>query len=585
MRKLAPLALLAVLVLASGAGAASPKQSKPVYAGTCGLPNNGPLWIDFGWPDFEQIFGRPGVIVSASSGDFPARMRATGAKTVYWDMYLNKRVGQPNTPADPATIVDKANKLYDFAAGQMQCTTPVIVENELFGANLATPWSDTNAQYRQNVLTFLRQLSSRGAYPVLLTNSDAYTAGDAGVWWQQVAAVSDIVREAYIPAPLIYQQGPIVGNRTLRAAYRRDIQQFTSIGIPSHRLGLITTTATTKGFGGRNGLEPASAWYEVVKWQALSMRQAAAETGIGSLWSWGWGSWTAVEKDPDKQGAACVWLWARSPNLCDGPGVAGPDFDPSRSEGQIRLSPGVQCSVGKQRIANGAIQRLQLVTGDRDVAFTALYTRLVEANAVKVTSKRIAAAERAIVNQRFHGSWRDYGAALAAVRANRNIALGIIGDGLRREAIESGLSVGRPTPAAVVRFYRSYPDVLARRVKTSAPAPWLGNKKEGFALSSLAPEPLFDLPLGRAATLRTPLGTFKVTPLGATEPLGALALESVRGAVSDTLRAFKRGEAYEKWTGGQQARTLRVTICARDDLPAPASVDLSTYLPFLSVER
>jgi hypothetical protein len=117
------------------------------------------------------------------------------------------------------------------------------------------------------------------------------------------------------------------------------------------------------------------------------------------------------------------------------------------------------------------------------------------------------------------------------------------------------------------------------------PAPWLGNKKEGFALSSLAPEALFNLPSGRAATLQTPLGAFKITPLGATEPLGALPLESVRGAVADTLRSFKLGEAYERWTGGQQARMLRVSICARDDLPAPGSVDLSTFLPFLSVER
>jgi hypothetical protein len=585
VRKLAPFAVLAVLVLASGAGAAAPRQSKPVYAGTCGLPNSGPLWIDFGWPDFEQTFGRAGVIVSASSGDFPARMRAAGAKTVYWDMYLNKRVGQPNTPADPATIVDKANKLYDFAAGQMQCSTPVIVENELFGANLATPWSDTNAQYRQNVLTFLTQLKARGAYPVLLVNSDAFTAGEAGVWWQQVAAVSDLVREAYVPATLLYKQGPIVANRTLRTVYRRDIAQFTSIGIPPHRVGLITTTALTNGFGGRNGLQPASAWYEVVKWQALSMRQIGAETGIGSLWSWGWGSWTEAEKNPEKGIAACVWLWARSSGLCDGPAATGTDFNASRTDGQIRLGPDVQCSVGEQRISNGAIQRLQLVTGDRDVAFTALYTRLVEANAVKLTSKRIAAAERAIVVQRFRGSWREYGAALGAAHANRTIALGIIGDGLRREAIESELRVPKATPTAVVRFYRSYPDVLARRVKTSAPAPWLGGKKEGFALSSLAPEALFNLPLGRASSLRTPLGAFKITPLGTTQPLGALPLESVRAAVAETLRSFKRGEAYEEWTGGQQARVLRTAICARDDLPAPGSVDLSTYLPFLSVER
>jgi hypothetical protein len=583
VRKLAPLALLAVLVLASGAGAAAPKQSRPVYAGTCGLPNSGPLWIDFGWPDFEQIFGRPGVIVSASSGDFPARMRAAGAKTVYWDMYLNKRVGQPNTPADPATIVDKANKLYDFAAGQIQCSTPVIVENELFGANLATPWSDTNAQYRQNVLTFLRQLSARGAYPVLLVNSDAFTAGEAGVWWQQVAAVSDLVREAYIPAKLLYKQGPIVANRTLRTAYRRDIAQFTSIDIPTHRVGLITTTALTNGFGGRNGLQPASAWYEVVKWQALSMRHVAAETGIGSLWSWGWGSWTDVEKSPDKAVAACVWLWARSSALCDGPTVAGTDFNASRTEGQIRLGPDVQCSVGKERIPNEAIRRLQSVTGDRDVAFTALYRRQVENGAVAITPQRVAAAERTIVAQRFRGSWSDYSAALSAAHAGRSIALGIIGDELRRETIEEQMRAPKPTSTAVVRFYRSYPDVLARRVKTSVRAPWLGDKKVGFALSPLAPEALFTIPLGRSTSLWTPLGNFKVTPLSATQPLGALPLESVRAAIVETLRSFERGEAYEKWTESLQTRALRSAICARDDLPAPGSVELSTYLPFLGI--
>ncbi len=584
-RKLALLLVVTGASLGFGAAPAHAAKAlpKPVYAGTCGLPNRTPLWIEFGWPAFAGIFGRPGVIVSASSGDFPAQMRATGAKTVYWDMHLKERVGQPATPADPATVVAKADKLYDYAAAQIGCSTPVIVENELFGAGLVPPWSDANATYRQNVLTFLRELAARGAYPVLLVNSDPYTAGDAGVWWQEVAGVSDILREAYIPATILYKAGPVLGNRMLRTAYRSDVEQFTSLGIPPHRIGLITTMSTTVGFGGRNGLKPASAWYDVVKWQALSLRQVAAETGIGSLWSWGWGEWTTPEKDPAKLGAACVWLWTRSPSLCNGLAVAGAGFEPSRTEGQIRLGSGVQCVVGRTRLSNDAVQRLQLVTGDRDAALTALYSRLAESSAVHVPVRQAAVAERAIVAERFGGSWRAYGAALSAAHASRAIALGVLGDELRRAKIEAGLRVGNASSAAVLTYYQSYPATLARRVQASAPAPWLGNRKVGFALSALAPASLFDLPLGRPSSLRTPLGTYKVKPLGATTPLGALPLGLVRPAIAATLASFERGAAYEHWTRGLQSRQLDTAICARDDLPAPGSVDLSTYLPFLAL--
>ena len=45
------------------------------------------------------------MIVGAWTGDFPARMRAAGAKTVYWDMYLKARVGSPGRRPNPDTIV------------------------------------------------------------------------------------------------------------------------------------------------------------------------------------------------------------------------------------------------------------------------------------------------------------------------------------------------------------------------------------------------------------------------------------------------------------------------------------------------
>jgi hypothetical protein len=42
------------------------------------------------------------------------------------------------------------------------------VLNELSGPGLVTPWSDNNAQYRQNVLSFVQGLAGLGAHPVLL---------------------------------------------------------------------------------------------------------------------------------------------------------------------------------------------------------------------------------------------------------------------------------------------------------------------------------------------------------------------------------------------------------------------------------
>ncbi|TML12579.1 MAG: hypothetical protein E6G33_13310 [Actinobacteria bacterium] len=119
-----------------------------------------PLWLDFadGSVPFWNLFARPGVTALASNLIFPPKLRAGGAQTAYFDLYLNKRVGTTSAPADPSTIVDKANKFYEYAAQAMDCSNPVIAENELFGSWLAVPWSPTNAQYRANVLLFLQTL-------------------------------------------------------------------------------------------------------------------------------------------------------------------------------------------------------------------------------------------------------------------------------------------------------------------------------------------------------------------------------------------------------------------------------------------
>ena len=124
-------------------------------------------------------------------------------------------------------------------------------------------------------------------------------------------------------------------------------------------------------------------------WTRLAARQVAAELGRRDGVVLGVGDLQRRRgRDPDKPAAACVYLWARDPALCDGPGAAGPDFDPSRAEGQIALPQGAQCSLDGRLLRQTDLSRVTAVTHDREVAFTVLYDRLVESGLAKVPAGR-----------------------------------------------------------------------------------------------------------------------------------------------------------------------------------------------------
>ena len=575
--------LLPLVFLALGPATASAAPPPP-YAGQCGIPATQPVWAEYGWglDAFNAILGKPGIVIGSGGGGYAAQMRAAGAAaTIYFDLNFNNRVGTTTKPADPSTMADKAQRLFAFAQTQTGCSTPVIVLNELSGPSLVTPWSDNNAQYRQNALTFVQDLAQLGAHPVLLLPARPYTGGDAGVWWQQAAASAELVREIYVPATSTWKLGPVLGNRTLRNMYRQAVDDFTAIGIPAGKVGLMISFSTTPGFGGRNGLQPASAWYDVAKWQALAAKQVAAELGIASIWSWGWAEWTAPEQDPDKPYAMCAWLWARSPTLCDAP-QAIQGFDASLTEGQLSvLKPGVQCLVGKQVLTNAAIAQLQTLTGDRDTAYSALFERMVESPVEPVSTSDVLAAERAVIRQAFRGSRSLYVAALAKAGASVLVAHGILADELRRAKVESWLPSAAPSVSDVQTFYSSYPDLQVRMVQ-ARPAPfWLGNRTQGLALSEVAPPKLFDLPTGRSSSVLTSQGSYTVKALQDALPLGAVPVGQARPTILAALRAFARGVAFEHWTVAKQRGALNTATCARDDLPQPAAVDLVQYLPFL----
>jgi hypothetical protein len=574
-----------VALLASG-----PASSNPVFAGQCGIPAQQTVWAEYGWPSLLPILARPGTLLAITQhpgSNYAAQARARGATTYNFDLRLRNEVGTPNAPADPSTIEDEAVIRYQTGvAASGGCSTPLIVLNELFGAATPTPWTASTTQYRANVLAFLQDLVAQGAHPALLVSGQPFTgSSDAVAWWLAVSKLADIVREDYIPATNIWPLGPILGNRQLRERYRSALANFTSIGIPANRLGLMLSFLSQKGVGGRNGLEPASAWFQVVKWEALSAKEVAAELGLGSVFSWGWQEWNRKEEDPAKPKAACVWLWARKRSLCNAPKMLGRRFDRSLTEGQIVLARGTLCRApGVGSIGASAVASLQGLTGDRDAALSAAFERLVESSERAVSRHAVLAAEREVVAESFHGRRGAYVSALHQAHTSVALARSVLADELRRARLEQLRYAARPTGREVAAFYAAYPDLLARRVRVSPSPPWLASKGTGYALAEAAPQRLFSLATGRKAHLTTLLGTFVVKPLDAPQPLGALPFPTVRPAIVAALRGFERAQAFERWTIARQNAVLNETICLRDNLPQPAAIDLTQYLPFLRLQ-
>ena len=583
MKRLAAAVLCALALVAATATGSSRAVTWP-----CGIPSSTPLWVDYtdaAVPFWKQIFARPGLVIATppGTGALPSALRAAGASTVYFDLKLPSRVGTPDAPVDPAQVTANANALFDAAVKQTGCATPLIAENELFGSSTPTPWSPTNAQYRANVLVLLQQLAARGAHPYLLISSPPFGGDVAGDWWRAVAKVSDIVREFFPAPPEVSAAGPIVGSRILRSQMRQAMGAFTSIGVPPSRLGLMLEFVS--GAFGRNGLKPASAWFDYVKLEALAARQVARELSLPTVWSWGWATYT--EKSPfdaDKQAAACVYLWARSQSVCDGPTAAGPDFDKSLTVGQLQLPPRVFCTLGSAGvIATATRSTLAAVARDPEAATSIAFGWGATRTAAKAGGTQIDAAERDVFAASFGGNRNAYLAALRRKGANRGLARAALGAELRRLAVEDDLRVPPVNSASVASFLDAYASANVRLVTTKAPVPWLGGRTRGFAIAGFAPASVLRIPTGGSGLLQTGAGTVAVKALEPALPLAAVPQAAARPAVVAALTSLAKDDAYQTWLQAQETKALSATICLGDDVPAATPLELTTYLPFLAL--
>jgi hypothetical protein len=574
--------LLVVLACAACFGAL-PNNAQ---AGECGLPGKQrPLWIDFadGNVPYWPMFAKPGVIAAAANFLYPAQLRARGAKTVYWEMNLRLRVGTPMAPMDAAKVEDWADRVFFRAVASSSCATPWIALNEMWGANLATPWSPTNAQYRANLLSFVRRLSALGARPFLLLSTRPFTDGEATDWWRQMGLYTSFVREVYFTAPQIHRQGAILGSRNLRRAFRTGITDLASIGVPVDRMGLILGFHTNPGQGGREGLKPASAWYEHIKLQVLAVKQVAREMPFPTIWSWGWGEWSPGDRDPDKPGAACVWLWTRNPKLCNGPAMAGPGFDRSLTEGQLRLPDGVQCKTPWANVSSADVASAARVTGDREIALSSMFAHVVLRGEVPLKREELRAAQRAVIAGRFSGSVSAYRQALARARATPELARSIVADELRKAKVSRHFAVRAPSGGETADFYDSVSAARARLVEVSPAPAWLAYRRRGVAIEGTAPFQVFRLPPGRTVEIRTGMGTYEVKALGSTGPLGAFPLDQARSGIRAVLMKTAREERFNRWLMNREVSAHAYTTCRADWLPAVGTLELTESLPFLAL--
>jgi hypothetical protein len=583
------LAVRCLLVLLATAALGGVRPTPASATSLCGL--NDPTWfIEFsdGSVSFRnEIFRRPGLILATQGTTIPTQLRAGGAQTVGWENTFASYVGTPAKPADPATLPVAAQTIMQRAQATNMpgCTTPLIAFNELLDPGSNGPWSGAEATYRQNVLTLLTLLATQGAHTFLLIPNTPGVGGTAAQWWQQVSTVSDIVQEVYFKAPTVYAQGALAG-RNLRLAFRSALGPYEALGIQPNRLGLMLGFQSGPGQGGREGLQPLAAWLQVVKLQSLAASQVAADTGLTSVWSWGWGTFNASGADKDKPTAACVYLWARNPPLCpDAPNRAGTGFDASRSDGLIQLPPNVVCNYNGGQLTLSDRDAMTPLAGGTIRALTALLERsLLTVAAPRISSDDVRRAERGIVAERFGGDRQAFLDRLASGGLTSEQAFQILGDQLRRRTVAQNLRVPQPTAAQLKGYQRSHGGTLTRKIEVHPAAPWLSGRSKGVAIGGVAPKAIFSAPQGRWITVVTTSGRYRVHVVGKRVPLRRALSTSLRSGLAPLLQKPVRATAFTAWLGQRQTAAISTATCLKDELPVAGDVDLTAGRTYLRVD-
>ncbi|MDX6631254.1 MAG: hypothetical protein QOH00_3500 [Gaiellales bacterium] len=557
-------AVAAVLALPVPAALADPGPC-PVLTPT------GPLPVEFsdGSVGFRQaVFARPGITVASTGASVAKALRDAGASTGYWEMNLTGLVGTPSAPADPANMDSVAAAEVQKAQASTACPNPLIALNELLGSDVAGPLPAAAQRYRDAVLALMRSLAADGATPFLLVPR-RFTVTGTEDWWLQVGQVGWLVPEAYTPATSLSTIGnPFLISRQLRVGFREWISRLTGLGIPASRIGLMLGFQSGDSQGGRAGLQPTAAWLQIVKLESQAGLAVGRELGLSTLWSWGWGTFaTPGSADPDKQAAACTYLWARDNTLCDAPALAVPGFDPDLTAGSAQLAATTQCRYDGGSFGTAELTALTNAGLSRAGALTALLERsLVRAKAT-IGPTALLRAERSVIAGQFAGQRGAYRQFLQSEGATPAVARDAIRDQLLEAKVARGLRVAPISPADVKAYIKAHAGTRTRSVETLRPVTWLVGRKQGVALPGLAPPAVLAAAAGTTVLVRAADGPVRVRVLSARVRLPAQPARPARLAVRALILAEARRAALREWLAGAEQAAVDTALCQADDVP------------------
>jgi hypothetical protein len=577
---LASAALVAILALPAPAALAD----APCPA----LSPTGPITVEFsdGSVGFRQaVFARPGITVASTGVPVAKALRDAGASTAYWEMNLPGLVGSPSAPADPASMDAVAAAEVQKAQASTACPNPLIALNEMVGSETAGPLSVGAQQYRDSILALMRALAADGAAPFLLVPRRFTTAGTED-WWQQVAQVGWLVPEAYTPAPSFWSIGqPFLISRAMRVALRDWVARLTVIGVPPSRVGLMLGFQSGDSQGGRAGLQPTAAWLDIVKLQSLAGLVVARDLGLSSVWSWGWGTFaTPGSADPDKQAAACTYLWARDQTLCNAPALAVPGFDADLTAGAFVLAPAAQCSYTGGSFATTELTALTAAGVTSASALTALLERSLVRQKVKIGPTALLRAERSIIAGQFGGTRGQYTQFLQTEGAKPAVARDVLRDQLLEDKLARGLHVAPITGPDVTAFIAAHAGTRTRSVETVRPVRWLVGQTHGVAIPGLAPPAVLTAAPGATVLVHAEDGPVRVHVLGAKLRLPNAARSKARLAVRALLLSEERRAALRAWLAGAEQAAVATATCRADAVPVTGRSTLLQRWPQLRLQ-
>jgi hypothetical protein len=330
-----------------------------------------PRWVDFadqtvGWRD--RVFGHKNITVAIADPRLAASLRKRGARTTFWEMNLFRVVGTPTKPLPKRHVRATADRLVVRARRSTGLRNPWITFNEMLGSRDQRPFRLAERRYRENLLILLSRVCERGAVPWLLVPSNPRTDDKSRRWWKRVGEVSGVIRETFFSAPQVMKYSAQNATLVMRARLRGAAYAMSQLRIPRHHQGIVVGFQSG-GIYGRNGLRSRTEWLQFVALKTAAARQVAREHRIGTVWSWGWGTYNLRGTDADKPLAACTYLWVRAAKFCALPRAGGP-LKRERLYRPLQLS--TDCFMSNHQTQWGLVERARSLSGNPAVLANAL---------------------------------------------------------------------------------------------------------------------------------------------------------------------------------------------------------------------